>query len=84
MVKYTCGDCGKVFIKEDHYVRHIQGLLCKRRGKLKFIDLFSGIGGFHQALTRLDCECNLACDIDKNCRKVYQMNYLIQLVYFHN
>ena len=42
---------------------------------LTFIDLFSGIGGFHQALSKLGCKCTLACDIDKNCRKIYKKNY---------
>ena len=36
--------------------------------KLRYIDLFCGIGGFHQALSKLDCECIMACDIDKACR----------------
>jgi len=43
--------------------------------KKKFIDLFCGIGGFHQALKSLDMECVFACDIDKNCREVYKKNY---------
>lgn len=44
---------------------------------LKFIDLFCGIGGFHQAMNKLTIptECVFACDIDKECRKIYQQNY---------
>ena len=44
---------------------------------LKFIDLFCGIGGFHQAMNKLSIptECVFACDIDKECRKIYQQNY---------
>ena len=42
---------------------------------LKFIDLFCGIGGFHQAMTRLGGECVFACDIDEQCRKTYELNY---------
>ena len=34
--------------------------------KLKFIDLFCGIGGFHQALKNMDGECVFASDIDEN------------------
>ena len=44
---------------------------------LKFIDLFCGIGGFHQAMNKLTIptECVFACDIDKECKKVYHQNY---------
>ena len=43
--------------------------------RLKYIDLFCGIGGFHQALREMGAECMLACDKDKYCRQVYEMNY---------
>ena len=49
--------------------------------KLKFIDLFCGIGGFHQVLANeLGHECILACDIDKSCREVYKSNYGLEPV----
>lgn len=44
----------------------------------KFIDLFCGIGGFHQALTNINCKCVFSCDIDENCRKIYEKNYNIK------
>jgi len=43
--------------------------------KFKFIDLFSGIGGFHQAMVNLGGECVLASDIDKYAIETYKENY---------
>jgi DNA (cytosine-5)-methyltransferase 1 len=40
---------------------------------MKFIDLFCGIGSFHQALD--GHECVMACDIDPMCRETYKVNY---------
>ena len=42
---------------------------------LRFIDLFCGIGGFHQAMKKFDYECVFACDIDKNCRYIYKSRF---------
>ncbi|MCQ2294382.1 MAG: DNA cytosine methyltransferase [Bacteroidales bacterium] len=46
----------------------------------KFIDLFCGIGGFHQAMAALGGECVFASDIDADCRKTYKANYNIEPV----
>jgi len=46
---------------------------------MKYIDLFCGIGGFHQAMKSLDFECVFASDIDKNCQKIYEKNYNIKV-----
>lgn len=43
--------------------------------KFRFIDLFCGIGGFHQAMAQLGGKCVFACDINDMCRKVYTKNY---------
>lgn len=41
----------------------------------RFIDLFCGIGGFHQAMTPLGGKCVFASDINEQCREVYKMNF---------
>ena len=46
--------------------------------KFKYIDLFCGIGGFHQAMESLGGECVFASDIDADCRKTYEDNYGIK------
>ena len=48
--------------------------------KFRFIDLFCGIGGFHQALKQINRKnkCVLACDINKDCRENYKLNYGIE------
>ena len=45
--------------------------------RFKFIDLFAGIGGFHQAMTNLGGECVLASEIDESAIKTYWKNYNI-------
>ena len=45
--------------------------------KYNFVDLFCGIGGFHQGLLKInpDNTCVLGCDIDKKARETYLKNY---------
>ncbi|MBQ3087812.1 MAG: DNA cytosine methyltransferase [Clostridia bacterium] len=43
----------------------------------RFIDLFSGIGGFHQAMENLGGKCVFASEIDAHCIKTYYNNYKI-------
>lgn len=42
---------------------------------LKFIDLFSGIGGFRLALEDLGGECVFSSEIDKDARETYKLNF---------
>ena len=41
----------------------------------KYIDLFAGIGGFHQAMKNLGGKCVLASEIDESAIKTYMKNY---------
>lgn len=43
--------------------------------KLKFIDLFAGIGGFHIALHNLGMECIFASEWDTHARTTYKHNF---------
>lgn len=43
--------------------------------KFRFIDLFSGIGGFHQAMRFLGGECIMASEINQACVETYNFNF---------
>ncbi|WP_427042537.1 DNA (cytosine-5-)-methyltransferase [Fusobacterium sp. SB021] len=45
------------------------------REKLKFIDLFAGIGGFRLGFESNDCECVFSSEIDEHACKVYELNF---------
>lgn len=45
------------------------------RNKIKFIDLFAGLGGFHHALEGLGMECVFASEIDRSLQDLYEINY---------
>jgi DNA (cytosine-5)-methyltransferase 1 len=47
----------------------------KKDKKLKFIDLFAGIGGFHIAFHKAGAECVFASEWDNNARKTYEHNF---------
>ncbi|HEV2594896.1 MAG TPA: DNA (cytosine-5-)-methyltransferase [Sphingomicrobium sp.] len=42
---------------------------------LRFIDLFAGLGGFHQALEKLGHRCVFASEIDGELAELYQKNF---------
>lgn len=43
--------------------------------KFRFIDLFAGIGGFHQAMRYLGGECIMAAEINQACVETYNLNF---------
>lgn len=43
--------------------------------KFRFIDLFAGIGGFHQAMRFLGGECVMAAEINQACVDTYNLNF---------
>ena len=43
--------------------------------KIKFIDLFCGLGGFRLALEKQKCKCVFSSDIDEAVSKVYENNF---------
>lgn len=45
------------------------------KARFRFIDLFAGIGGFHQAMRYLGGECVMAAEINEECKKTYRLNY---------
>ncbi len=43
--------------------------------RLRFIDLFAGIGGFHRALSDIGLECVFASEINNELRSLYCLNF---------
>ncbi len=43
--------------------------------KVKFVDLFAGLGGFHIAAADLRAECVFASEIDEDLRDLYETNF---------
>ena len=43
--------------------------------KLKFIDLFAGLGGFHLALSDLGHKCVFASELNQELRELYERNH---------
>ena len=48
---------------------------CAENFKLRFIDLFCGIGGFRIAFDRAGCECVFSCDWDEHSQLTYWKNF---------
>jgi len=46
--------------------------------RYRFVDLFAGLGGFHQALRALGHQCVFACEIDEDLAHLYEKNFGIR------
>ena len=45
---------------------------------MRFVDLFAGLGGFHQALERLGHDCVFASEVNGNLANLYERNFGIK------
>lgn len=45
------------------------------RGRLRFVDLFAGIGGFRLGLERAGMQCCFSCEVDPHARTTYEANF---------
>ena len=45
------------------------------KNRIKFIDLYAGLGGFHQALEKLGHDCVWASEYNFNLRELYKKNF---------
>jgi DNA (cytosine-5)-methyltransferase 1 len=55
----------------------------KLKAELRFVDLFAGIGGFHQAIKKTfpESKCIAAVDKDTFCKETYFLNYEVNDFY---
>jgi DNA (cytosine-5)-methyltransferase 1 len=60
-------------LREETVAYHTSG--GGAQGKLKFIDLFCGIGGFRFAFERAGCECVFSSDWDRFSQLTYEANF---------
>lgn len=49
-----------------------------RRNHMKFIDLFAGLGGFHQALSQHGAKCVFASELNEHLAGLYEKNFGIR------
>ena len=61
--------------KKNKRMIDIKGIDKTELKNLKYIDLFCGIGGFHQALSSFEACCVFSSEIDECAKAVYKANY---------
>ena len=60
-------------LREDSPPYHVNGN--GSHNKLRFIDLFCGIGGFRIAFERAGCECVFSSDWNEKAQETYAANF---------
>jgi DNA (cytosine-5)-methyltransferase 1 len=77
LVDLICAKMGELQVCAKSTSPPSQPLNNETPNSFRFIDLFCGIGGFHQAMNKMDpnSNCVFACDIDEKCRETYEQNY---------
>ena len=60
-------------LREDSPPYHVNGN--GSHNKLRFIDLFCGIGGFRIAFERAGCECVFSSDWNEKAQETYEANF---------
>ncbi len=58
----------------------VRAIVGSRALNMRFVDLFAGLGGFHQALSKLDHKCVFASELNPHLSKIYEMNFGIKPV----
>lgn len=61
---------------QDH--RETEISKARKEAGFTFVDLFAGIGGFHQAMKALGGRCIMAAEIDPDCIETYKANYVVE------
>jgi DNA (cytosine-5)-methyltransferase 1 len=80
-IQYLSQKVEELFGNEPYFVDSLKLCLKKKvnvnfnKRKLKFIDLFAGLGGFHYALSTLGHKCVFASELNVELRKIYKVNH---------
>ena len=80
LVEGVEGNEGVEGVEGNDLIEGVEGNENVINNKLKYIDLFCGLGAFHTAFNKSEkqYECVFACDINENVRKIYEENYDIK------
>ena len=56
-------------------INHLKKYIIEEKKKLRFIDLFCGLGGFRLALEKFGAKCVFSSDIDEHIQNIYELNF---------